>query len=92
MDDNVNYVTSPKRSVRIVLEWVEEIVLALVLIAILFTFACRIVTVTGTSMVPSFHNGDRVLVVNTPTGVQQGDVVVIVNVLNEPIIKRVIAT
>lgn len=92
MDDNVNYVASPKRSVRIVLEWVEEIVLALVLIAILFTFACRIVTVTGTSMVPSFHNGDRVLVVNTPTGVQQGDVVVIVNVLNEPIIKRVIAT
>ena len=47
MDDNVNYVASPKRSVRIVLEWVEEIVLALVLIAILFTFACRIVTGTG---------------------------------------------
>ena len=32
------------------------------------------------------------MVVNDWNGVEQGDVVVIVNVLNEPIIKRVIAT
>ena len=43
-------------------------------------------------MVPIFHSGDRVLVVNDFTGVEQGDVVVIVNVLQDPIIKRVIAT
>lgn len=64
----------------------------MVLIAIVFTFVCRVVTVTGTSMVPNFHDGDRVLVVSDLTGVEQGDVVVIVNVLDEPIIKRVIAT
>lgn len=80
------------RAVRTVLEWTEELVLAAVLIAVVFTFACRVVTVTGTSMVPSFHEGDRVLVTAPVTGVEQGDVVVIVNVLDEPIIKRVIAT
>ena len=87
-------VESPKRrkAVRVVLEWMEELMIALVLIAVIFTFVCRVVTVTGTSMVPNFHEGDRVLVVNDWNGVEQGDVVVIVNVLDEPIIKRVIAT
>ena len=83
-----NTATPPKggKAVRTILEWTEEIVLAVVLIAVVFTFVCRVVTVTGTSMVPSFHEGDRVLVVNDFNGVEQGDVVVIVNVLEEPII------
>lgn len=84
--------SKPRKAVRTILEWTEEIIIAVVLIAVVFTFVCRVVTVTGTSMVPNFHDGDRVLVVNDLTGVQQGDVVVIVNVLDEPIIKRVIAT
>ena len=86
--------SAPKRSefARALLEWVEELVIAVVLIAVVFTFACRVITVTGTSMVPNFHSGDRVLVVNDLNGVEQGDVVVIVNVLQDPIIKRVIAT
>ncbi len=84
--------SKPSRTVRTILEWIEELIIAMVLIAIVFTFVCRVVTVTGTSMVPNFHDGDRVLVVSDLTGVEQGDVVVIVNVLDEPIIKRVIAT
>lgn len=82
----------PSKTLRTILEWTEELIIALVLIAVVFTFVCRVVTVSGTSMVPNFNNGDRVLVVNDFTGVKQGDVVVIVNVLDEPIIKRVIAT
>lgn len=80
------------KAVRTVLEWMEELIIAVVVIAVVFTFVCRVITVTGTSMVPNFHEGDRVLVVNDITGVEQGDVVVIVNVLKDPIIKRVIAT
>ena len=62
-----NTATPPKggKAVRTILEWTEEIVLAVVLIAVVFTFVCRVVTVTGTSMVPSFHEGDRVLVVTS---------------------------
>lgn len=83
---------TPRRAARTVLEWTEELVIAVVLIAVIFTFIFRIITVTGTSMVPNYNDGDRVLVAGTAAGIGQGDVVVIVNVLDEPIIKRVIAT
>lgn len=77
---------------KTVLEWAEELVIAVVIIAIAFTFLFRVITVTGTSMVPNYNDGDRVLVMGGALGVKQGDVVVITNVLDEPIIKRVIAT
>ena len=76
---------------EIVLEWMEELVIAVVIVAIAFTFFFRIITVTGTSMVPNYNDGDRVLVTSLSLGLEQGDVVVIANVLEEPIIKRVIA-
>lgn len=82
----------PGKAVRTVLEWLEELVLAAVIIAVAFTFLFRVITVTGTSMSPNFNEGDRVLVTGGVFGVKQGDVVVIANVLEEPIIKRVIAT
>lgn len=77
---------------KAVLEWTEEVIIAVVLIAVIFTFLFRIITVTGTSMVPTYNSGDRVLVTGGAFHVKQGDVVVIINVLDEPIIKRVIAT
>ncbi len=78
--------------ISIFLDWVEELVVAIVLIAAVFTFCFRIITVSGTSMVPNYANGDRILMINRFTAPQQGDVVVIINVLDDPIIKRVIAT
>lgn len=82
----------PRKISGIILDWIEELVIAVVIVAMVFTFCFRIITVTGTSMVPSFNDGDRVLVAGSSLGLKQGDVVVITNVLNEPIIKRVIAT
>ena len=64
-----------------VLEWLEELTAAVVFIAVVFTFLVRVVTVSGTSMVPNYQDQAR-----------QGDVVVLLGVLKEPIIKRVIAT
>lgn len=73
------------------LEWTETIVMAIIIVATVFTFLVRIITVTGTSMVPTYHNGDKVLVTKLAGAAEQGDVVIIVNTLDEPIIKRVIA-
>lgn len=76
----------------VLLDWIEELVFIMVLIAVVFTFFFRVVTVSGSSMYPSYSDSDRVLVSSVPGAVAQGDVVVIVNVLEEPIIKRVVAT
>lgn len=81
-----------KRFSAVLLEWAEELVIAIVIIAVVFTFSFRVITVTGTSMVPNFNDGDRVLVIGGGSSFNQGDVVVITNVLDEPIIKRIIAT
>ncbi len=81
-----------KTTAETVLEWAEELVIAVVIIAMAFTFLFRVITVTGTSMVPNYNDGDRVLVTGVSFGLKQGDVVVIGNVMEEPIIKRVIAT
>ena len=43
----------PDKTVKSVLEWVEEIVFAVVLIAVIFTFIVRIITVDGRSMMPT---------------------------------------
>ena len=77
---------------RSVLDWTETIVMAVVLVAVVFTFLARVITVDGRSMEPTYHNGDRVLVTNLAGAPQQGDVVIVINALEEPIIKRVVAT
>ena len=57
-----------------------------------FTFLFRLITVSGTSMQPNFMDGDRVMVSMIGNSYKTGDVIVAVNVLDDPIIKRVIAT
>ena len=80
-----------KKAYRSVLEWTETIVVAIIIVATFFTFAVRIITVEGSSMVPTYHEGDKVLVTNLAGKIEQGDVVIIVNTLDKPIIKRVVA-
>ena len=77
---------------RSVMEWVETIVMAVVFVTVVFTFVARVITVDGISMEPTYYNGDRVLSTTLAGAPHQGDVVSVVNALDEPIIKRVIAT
>lgn len=87
--------SKPRRispTVRSVMEWVETIVMAVVLVAVAFTFVARVITVDGVSMEPTYYNGDRVLVTKLAGQARQGDVVIVVGALEEPIIKRVVAT
>ena len=52
---------SPGASASPLLEWVEVIVGSVVFVTILLTFVARIITVDGSSMSPTYENGDRVL-------------------------------
>lgn len=84
---------SPReKRLRSILEWTETIVMAIVLVSLFFTFVVRVITVDGGSMQPTYFDGDRVLVSSLGAEPEQGDVVIVVNVLEDPIIKRVIAT
>ena len=77
-----------------VLDIVEVIVQALVIIFIIFTFCFRISGVVGESMEPTLQNGDWLVLSNMKYKPAQGDIVVITQptAANEPLIKRVIAT
>lgn len=77
-------------------EWVQALVCSVLAVVVLFTFGARLIGVDGHSMVPTLQNGDRMLVLNSMLyhDYQYGDVVVLrkETFLNEPIVKRVIAT
>lgn len=76
-----------------VFEWLESCIFAVVVILLVFTFFFRSATVSGTSMVPTLDNGERLILqqigYNDP---QYGDIVVVdrTQYKEPPIIKRVI--
>ncbi len=71
---------------------VEELVVAIAVVVILFSFVFKVVAVNGNSMLPNLENGDRLVISCINFGYEQGDIVVANEVLENPIIKRVIAT
>ena len=75
-------------------EWMEALVTALIAVVFIFTFLFRVVSVSGQSMEPNLQSGDRVVVSSYFYNPQPGDIVVITRTvgLDQPIIKRVIAT
>lgn len=91
--NSLNNVRRPGEAVTELYEWIESCVLAIVVILTLFTFALRTATVSGPSMAPTLHDGDRLILMqagyNDP---QYGDIVVIDRAAHgqPPIIKRVI--
>ena len=83
-----------KISMKDIYETAECIIIAFVVIVALILFVFRAVSVDGDSMLPSMHNGDRIITTNFLYTPQKGDVVVVDKNTNygKPLIKRVIAT
>lgn len=77
-------------------EWAQALVFSVLTVVVIFTFVIRLIGVDGHSMVPTLQDGDRLLVVSSllDDSYQYGDIVVLRKdtFLNEPIVKRVIAT
>lgn len=76
-----------------VFEWVQPLLVALVVVTMLLTFVFRQVTVSGNSMYDTLENGDRLIITNMFYEPQVGDIIVISHGHNydSALIKRVIA-
>jgi len=75
----------------------HDVVYMMAAIMLIFVFVVRLVGVKGSSMVPTYSNGDRVMLLSNfiSDNYQQGDVIVLIAPdydESTPLIKRVIAT
>ena len=77
-----------------VFELASVVVSAVVAIVLIFSFAVRLVGVSGSSMVPTLHDKDRLITATAVRDYNYKDIVIVVQpgALNEPLVKRVIAT
>jgi signal peptidase I len=74
-----------------IFQWVQCIVISVIIVALITTFIGRVLDVKGESMIPTFHEGDRVVTTKLYRKLKHGDVVVIKRTGDVPLIKRVIA-
>ena len=76
-------------------EWIQSLMTALVICMAIFIFIIRVIDVSGSSMFPTLHDGDKMLVSNLFYTPHAGDVVVFKTDRYDPeraLVKRVIAT
>lgn len=74
-----------------VYDWVGTLIVSIIILSLLLTYAFRIVGVHGDSMLPTLKDGDRLLLSAFDTEYRYGDIVVVDRYTEEPLIKRVIA-
>ena len=74
-------------------EWAKATVFAGVIVFLIFHFLIRVVSVDGSSMVPTLQNGDRLITSNLFYTPSYGDIVILSDNtgLDEALVKRVIA-
>ena len=92
-ENSENTKKQPRQGKLNIFEVFEAIIAALVVITILFTFVFRVVSVDGSSMKPTLHNNDKIIVSTIGYEPKRGDIVVISETesMSEPIVKRIIA-
>ena len=76
-------------------EWYDSILKALIIILILITFLFKVCTVVGNSMNNTLYNNERIVISNFLYTPKENDIIVFHQtgeILNEPCVKRVIAT
>lgn len=76
------------------LDYVEIFVFAICFVILIFTFAARLCIVKGPSMEKTLNEGELLIVSNLFYEPERGDIIVFhqTGILNEPVVKRVIAT
>ena len=71
--------------------WIESIVVAVAVVALIITFIGRPVMVDGHSMEPTLQNRERIITTHLYTSLKYNDIVVIRRNEEKPLVKRVVA-
>ena len=81
-----------KSAVSEAYEWVESFLVPLLAFLLIITFFARLATVNGISMLPTLHNGERLILQQAGYAPEYGDVVVVDRSITDEdaIVKRVI--
>ena len=94
--ENAEEVAEREQSTKTdIYEWIQSLMTALVICVAIFIFVIRVIDVSGSSMVPTLHDGDKMLVSNLFYTPKAGDIVVFKTDNYDPdraLVKRVIAT
>ncbi len=80
---------------REVYDWIQCLMVALIICVALFVFLIRVIDVSGSSMLPTLTNGDKMIVSDLFYKPKAGDVVVFKSDTYDPnkaLVKRIIAT
>ena len=76
-------------------DWIQSLMVALIVCVCLFIFFIRVIDVSGSSMNPTLYNGDKMIVSDVLYKPKAGDVVVFRSDTYDPnkaLVKRIIAT
>ena len=85
----------PYASAKDLYDWILCLLFALIVCVLLFSFVFHVIDVVGSSMVPTLHNGDKMLVSGLMYKPKAGDIVIFKKAEYDPnraLVKRVIAT
>lgn len=74
-----------------VFEWIETLVVSIVIVALVSVYGFRIMNVVGSSMVPTLYNGERVIMNTFDRSYETGDVIGVKRKGDTPLVKRIIA-
>jgi signal peptidase I len=85
----------PYAGVKELYDWILCMIFALTVCVLLFAFCFNVIDVVGSSMYPTLHNGEKMLVSNLFYKPKVGDVIIFKKAEYDPnkaLVKRVIAT
>ncbi len=78
----------------LLVEWGDSIIRALIIITFILAFLAQTCTVVGNSMLNTLHDGEKLVISNLFYKPKENDIIVFheTGALNEPVVKRIIAT
>lgn len=76
---------------RELFEWVETIVVSMIIVSLISVYGFRLMNVVGNSMVPTLYNGEKVVMNTFDKNYEPGDVIGVKRRGDTPLVKRIIA-